>query len=103
MPLCIIHATNKLGLLHINIVQDKVVRSILGGSDWCVITYKVGWFVCVHVAHVHPCTNASPHYHVYIFGVYILRGYLYPKFRTTDEIKMRVKFFCAVWHGRLFI
>ena len=105
MLLYIINATNKLGLLYINIVQDKVVRSIVGGSDWCVMTYKVCWLVCVsmHVAHVHPRANASPHYHVYIFGVCILCGYLYPKFRTTVEIKKRVKFCCAVWHGRLII
>ena len=59
--------------------------------------------VSVHVAHVRPCANASPYYHVYIFVVYILHGYLYPKFITTAEIKMRVKFWCAVWHGRLII
>jgi hypothetical protein len=33
-----------------------------------------------------------------VFGIGILHGYLYPKFRTTADIKMKLKFCCSVWH-----
>jgi hypothetical protein len=45
------YATSKLYLLHIKSVQNKVVRYIVGGSDWCVITYEVCVRVCACAMH----------------------------------------------------